>query len=73
MTWNISFKIEMKDLIKLKNISQKVLTRGNGLLGLGLGVEIKSVNYASEYLGSWTGGGWRGSRTHLYFSLITDF
>ena len=44
------------------------------MLGLGLGVEIKSVNYASEYLGSWpvlVGG--EGSPTHLYFSLITDF
>ena len=54
-------------------VSQKV-TSGNGLLGLGLGVEIKSVNYASEYLGSWSEEvGGEGSPTHLYFSLITDF
>ena len=54
-------------------VSQKV-TSGNGLLGLGLGVEIKSVNYASEYLGSGSEEvGGEGSPTHLYFSLITDF
>ena len=37
----------------------------NGLFCLGLGVEIKSVNYGREYVGSFSGGG-RGSQSDSF-------